>query len=358
MKKILCLLAIAATIWCGAADKITVKNVQDLTAYGPNSFVYSLPRTRLKIDVYAIRNYTVPGPYCQYSEKLLNMKGSSSNPSEKWELAKVDVKVIEEPDPDYFYAVESKNSEQILKNVLGLNESGLILKVDDYNSFVQFMPEKSNYQNEVHFTDLSIYRNINGSSESDSKDKKHDFPTDTPTGKDKGKFKTMEQKAEEAANFIFKTRKRRFKLLSGQYDSFPDGAALAISVRELDRIEQEYVSLFIGKTYADTLLKSFYYVPKPTTDIDRFVITYLSSETGFDDKATGAGKTLVLELKNLQVTTSLSRLQMPKGGGSNCLLYRVPDKAIMHIYYGSIATVEGEIKVYQYGSMVPYCLNH
>jgi hypothetical protein len=54
-----------------------------------------------------------------------------------------------------------------------------------------------------------------------------------PYGINRLNQKTLEEKAQEAALFIFKIRKRRFKLLAGQYDVFPEEQALATSVREI-----------------------------------------------------------------------------------------------------------------------------
>jgi hypothetical protein len=358
MKKIIYFLGILIALACSSSEKITVKNVQDLTSYGNNTFIYSLPRTKINIHITAIRKYTVPGPYCQYSEKLIGLSGVSL-PIEKWEIEKIDIATTDEPDPDYYYAVEAPLSENILNHVVGLSDAGLIVKVDDSNPFVQYIPDYSGYSGQDHFTDLSIKRNyIDPNDPEKVKAKKNSQISDIPTGKQKAGIKTIDQKAEEAANFIFKIRKRRFKLLAGQYDSFPDGVALETSIRELNKLENEYLSLFIGKTYTDTLKKVFFYIPQPDQEIDRNIICYFSDETGFEESQAGDGKSLVLELKDMQYTAPLDRLGMPSStnNGKNCLLYRIPDKASMHIYFGSLTTVEGEIKVYQYGTLAPYCI--
>jgi hypothetical protein len=358
MKKITYLLSLFTIITCSATDKISIKNVSDLTAYGPNTFVYSLPRTRIKINVSALRLYTVPGPYAQYAEKYMGMEGQSTV-SEKWEIKGVDFETFEEPDPDYYYAIEIEKGGDILKNVLEISQAGLILKVDASNPFVQYLPDYSTYQDQRHFTDLSIKKNyIDPNDPEKVKAKKSDFPEDIPTGKHKPGVKSTEEKAEEAANFILKIRKRRFKLISGQYDSFPGEASIETSVRELNKLEQSYLSLFIGKTYTDTLTKTFYYIPQPDQEIDRFVICYFSSNTGFEDTQEGTGKSLVLELKDLQLTAPLDRLEMTtnRNDGANCMMYRIPDKASVRIYFGSLVTMEGEVKVFQYGTLVPYCI--
>lgn len=357
MRKTIILLGLINIFSCFAADKVTIKNVRDLTSYGPNTFVYSLPRSRIRINITAIRQYTVAGPYNEYAEKYLGMSGQSTS-SEKWEINRIDLESYDEPDADYYYAIESSNSESLLKNIIGITEAGLILKVDATNPFVQYIPDYSNYANVIHFTDLSIKKNfIDPNDPEKTKTKKSDFPDDIPTGKHKAGLKNIEEKAEEAANFILKIRKRRFKLISGQYDSTRGEAALETSIRELNRLEQNYLSLFIGKTYTDTLKKTFYYIPQPDQEIDRFVICYFSDKGGFEETQEGSGKSLVLELKDMQMTSPLDRLEMPlKSNSNNCLIYRMPDKATVHVYFGSLTILEGEVKVYQYGTLVPYCI--
>ena len=115
MKKMGLLAGLAFIAVCNAADKITVKNVQDITSFGSNTFIYSLPRTKLRIDITAIRQYTIPGPYSQFAEKLLGMPGITS-PSTEWDVENIDVMTIEEPDPENYFAIESNNNKKIISS--------------------------------------------------------------------------------------------------------------------------------------------------------------------------------------------------------------------------------------------------
>jgi hypothetical protein len=107
------------------------------------------------------------------------------------------------------------------------------------------------------------------------------------------------------------------------------------------------------------LHRTFFYIPKPGSDIDRNVICRFSTETGFEDAQSNEGKPLVLELTDMQLTEPLDRLEMPvtKNNDNNCILYRIPDKASVHVYYGSLPYIEGEFKIYQYGTLAPYCIS-
>ncbi|MBA7554808.1 hypothetical protein ES705_47443 [subsurface metagenome] len=67
------------------------------------------------------------------------------------------------------------------------------------------------------------------------------------------------------------------------------------------------------------------------------------------------GKPLVLELRNMQYTEVLDNLQFPVSGPSydNVLFYRIPDIASAKIFYSSNTIVEAEVRIFQYGSMIP-----
>ena len=69
---------------------------------------------------------------------------------------------------------------------------------------------------------------------------------------------------------------------------------------------------------------------------------------------------MVLELKNVGLTASLEHLQLPVTGPkyNNTLFYRIPDMASARIFYGSLPVLEAEVKVYQYGSVVPFNVSY
>jgi len=342
-------------IACSPASKISVTNIQDLASYEENSIIYTIPRTRLVLTATAIRHYTVPGPYNRYAEKFLGMKDAPSISETEWELNSIALTSYQEPDPDYYFSVQTNDPELVLQKFMMLTGKGMILKPDENNLFVQFEGIFDEGPEPIHFKDLSVKRNLiepGSSAKSAEKKTTIDLPV---TGQNMG-AKSIEQKAEEAANFIIKIRKRRFKLLAGQYEVFPEGKALEISVQELNQLEEEYISLFAGKTYSDTITRSFYYVPQVNQELERYVFFRFSDETGFHDALETIGKPLVLELRNMHFTEVLHNMHFPLSGPTyeNVLFYRIPDMASVKVFYSSNTILEAEIKIFQYGSIVPW----
>ncbi len=356
MKKSSVLILMLVFFACSPSNRITITNINDLATISANTHIYSLPLSRISIAMTAVRHVTIPGPYNAYAEKYLGFTGVPSISKTDWELLDIKLSSITEPDPEYCFSVQTNQPAYVMEQLNKLSSEGLVIATYDYFSFSQFYTFLGDKPEPFHFPDLSVKPTI----ESDirktvQKGNQSNTENVTHPVKHEEELKSLEEKAEEAANFIIKLRKRRFKLLVGQDQSVHDSAALETSVRELHKLEKEYLALFIGKTYSDTLKKNFFYTPVVSQDIERNVICRFSDETGFQDESGNSGMPLVLELKNMKVTEALRNLQLGVSGPtfSNILLYRIPEKASAHIFYGGSIILEAEINVFQYGALVP-----
>lgn len=353
MKKLLTIVLIAGFSACTVPEQLVVTNIQDLTRYPSGCSVYALPRTRLAVTITAVSYTTVPGPYSSYAEEFLGISEVPLNKQTHWELRDIYLHEIVEPDPDYYYSLESSDPEGLqpkLEELRGkgyITDPGAIISRQSVNSSLQKSPEP------VYFTDLSI--NLFSEGNSERKKAKADRPVDLPvtTARDRGD--SYKARAEEAAAFIIKIRKRRFKLLSGQYEVFPEGVALQTSVEELNRLEEEYLSLFIGKVNTDTLKRTFLFTPAFNQELEREELCRFSEDNGFLEARSASGRPVVLDIRNMDFTRHLKQVQLPLGGPGHegILLYRIPEKAAIKILYGSSTALEAEMKIYQYGATVP-----
>lgn len=359
MKKSNCLfIFLLLIIACSPTNNINITNIQDLASYNENSIIYSLPRSRLVLSVIAVRHYTVPGPYSNYAEKYLGIIHAPTISRTEWELNKVTLKAVEQPDPDYYFSVQTDNPAEVFHDFLTYTGEGMILQLDDHKPFVHSDVVTEDEPEPIHFTNLSVKRNLIETRDN-SASTQTQIPVDMPVTKVKQGTKTVEEKAEEAANFILKIRKRRFKLLAGQYEVFPEGVALETSIKELNKLETEYLSLFVGRCYSDTITRNFYYVPQINKELERHVFCRFSDETGFHDAMGAIGKPLVLELRNLNFNQVLDNLHFPFSGPTyeNILFYRIPDIASVRVFYSSNTILEAELKIFQYGSVVPWSVS-
>ncbi|HJX71596.1 MAG TPA: DUF4831 family protein, partial [Bacteroidales bacterium] len=113
---------------CSSAPSLFVSDIRDLKAYEKSTFLYSLPRTVVNIDVVFLKSRFIPGPYHEYAGKYLGIEGASHDLTESWKIKKITVFSSGEPDPDFFYSVNMEGeSVKFSEKLDQLSQSGLII---------------------------------------------------------------------------------------------------------------------------------------------------------------------------------------------------------------------------------------
>lgn len=88
--------------------------------------------------------------------------------------------------------------------------------------------------------------------------------------------KTETDNVKEAVSEIFRIRSERVKLLAAE-NSVPDGKSLEIILKEFDRMESNYLSLFMGKTEKRQVKRVVTCIP---VSVDEPVVAFRFSEKG------------------------------------------------------------------------------
>jgi hypothetical protein len=357
MKKLIQLLTILLTISC-STSKIVTTNIQDLTAFESDAQIYALPKTTFIFEVTATRHTFLPGPYQKYTKRLLGIEGAKSMSEVYWQLEDINMKRLIEPDIDHYYSVKHIGDCSIEDPLLELGKSGLIISHDMLPSYKHYNSDVIDEVEQIHFTDLTISPYINDENRKKNKKKGNNPEAEgIPYWQKHIAGKTTEEKAIEASRFIYKIRKRRFKLLAGQYEVFPEGTALETSIKELNKLEELYLSLFIGKTEIDTVKRVYAYEPQANNEIQRKTLFRFAEETGFHLPESDFGSPIILVINDLNNNQPLSQLQFSFTETGNVLLYRLPDKASLKLLYGSHVLLESVNPVFQFGVIVPLYVN-
>ncbi len=355
MRKIV-LISCVLALSCTPAAKITTTNLQDLAAFEPNSNIYALPQTRVLVTISAIRKSFTPGPYYQYAKRFLGIENVHSEPFESWEIEDVKLNTFSEPDPDCFFSVKQEGCDLIEQRLLKMTKDGLVVAPSSQVSYQLVDNESIRPVQESLFTDVTIKPYFYDPSKKKQKNLLADSAySKIPSLKKQLEPKKIEEKANEAANFILKIRKRRFKLLAGQYEVFPEGIALKTSIEELNKLEAEYLSLFIGKMDIDTITRNAAILPASGEKLQRFTAFGFSGKSGFYASTEEQGNQIVVEIEDLNSNEILNQMGVNSSTKTypNMLIYRIPDKALVKIVYGSYIILESEISVYQFGALVP-----
>ena len=311
------------------------KNTQPVMADG---VVYSLPRTGVRIYVTASCEKLFAGPYAPYAEAMLGLKNAPVADREKWTMTDVRIETFSEPDPQEIFKAKG-----LAGSLVSMTETGVIVGVNSTVETPSGTPVFTNFINhadlpEYPFTDLSL---------------NPFFEKQDSTKRNVIIAKTLEEKAQEAANTITKLRKRRFKTLSNAYDEqLPDGQAYQVMVGELDQLEKEYVALFVGKIYNTSYTYSFDFVPGDNS-VSGEVVFRFSDSKGVLPKTDLSGKPVQVDLKRMDDLAAAQQSQKSAAGGTSGLFYRVPGKAEFRLMNGLSLMTVARLTVAQFGTVLP-----
>ncbi|MCK9640204.1 MAG: DUF4831 family protein [Prolixibacteraceae bacterium] len=311
------------------------KPANELAAFA-GGVVYSLPRTGIHIDVEVVQERLIHGPYYAYAQKYLGINNATQNDEENWTIISIGMETYGEPDPNAVYKATGS-----IATLLSLTDDGVLLginsevKQSERKLVTNVFPLRQAVPDNI-WSDVSM----------------HSFLSEKDTSKRAGSnFKSFEEKAAEAAYDILKLRKRKALTLAAKYDKLPpDGEAYKVMVAELDRIIDNYLSLFIGKTITERYKHSFNVVPDGKSN-KGLVAFRFSSNAGVLPESNVSGKPIMLEI---EPGAELKQKIDATGAGEGTtkgIYYRIPVLAQVRLLNGSDVLAQAKIAIAQYGTI-------
>jgi len=299
--------------------------------------VYSLPRTGIRLFVEVLQEKFFHGPYYEYAQKYLGIKGAPATDSENWTITGVKIETYGEPDP-----TEVHKASGSVASLLSLSEDGILAGINSKIKGEDGKVVTSDFTKDVEvprqlWPDVSM----------------HSFLAEKDTVRRSGNtFKSFEEKAAEAANDIVKLRKRKALTLAAKYDKLPpDGKAYEVMVSDLDRIIDEYTSLFIGKSYRGKHNYTFEVVPD-NKGVKGLVAFRFSPSSGVLPESNVSGKPIMLELEpNTDIVKNGYQASSPVSGetSANGIYYRIPGIAVAKVLNGSEVLALARLSIAQFG---------
>lgn len=330
----------------------TVEPVNNGENVPADAIIYSLPMSVIKVDILTEKIIRKRGPLAEYGKRYLGLEGGVKEDNTEWTFKVQNVSTYEESDPDQYYMIQSNG--MVRSNFLRLSENGLVL-MPGYgeSSFKSALPDEE-VDNEVYFKDMTI--NPYHMERSDTVYSLIESDTGfvkVPHVQLKSRFKNLNEKAAEAAAFIIKIRKRRFKLLSGQYDVFPEGIALQYAVNELTRLENEYLSLFIGKTIKKQFHHSFEFIPDGTQAEQSDVLFRFSFSKGILAVKDLTGSPVSIKVKKQNQDEPFKSMNVNNAAADiSELIYRVPVPCQVELNDETHSLGKSKLFIYQLGPLV------
>jgi hypothetical protein len=346
------LLFFIAIILYGTVAAQTPLQKGDVVPQG--AVVYALPATEIEVQVEAVHEVFTAGPYARYAQKYLGIEADAAN-KETCRLQSIAVQAKVEADPSQLYFLEIKGKNEAA-NFLKFSNNGLIVSLD-----AAAQPVKFRYAHTPHgkFNDRGVETNL-------STDKVTLYkPGQTDAGFEKVSVqqnqlveKNPERRAEEAARFIFDLRKKRVELITGDAEHDMNSDGLRAALDEIRRLEEEYLSLFLGKTTHDVQSAVFFVTPVAAQQTQLYVTFRLSDTQGLLPADNLAGRPVTLELTADKSADELPDNAADKGNSKlPRLTYRLPATTQVRINDGQTNLLQTRLPIYQFGKTMTFPVN-
>jgi len=216
---------------------------------------YFLPRTTLTLTVTVERVSFFAGPYARYADKYLGIAAEKDD-AVRYEILQMQLTPYLEADPAARYSVPSKAGEQLLN----LSAQGLVSLGAGIGA-----PLRWDYPTDVagDFSACGPASNLTSRSTTLYREDPADSAfTRVEVHQKMTVAKSLDARAEEAAEKLLELRDYRLDLLTGNIDGNFSGEALGAAARELAALEAEYLRLFTGYSVRQRQTFSFDIIPK------------------------------------------------------------------------------------------------
>lgn len=321
---------------------------------------YFLPATTVGLEVEAVRETSFAGPYAAFAKKYLGIDVRLKDETRTY-LVSVGLEPATEADPAARFSVDpGKEADRFL----ALSAQGLISLGEDTPpeavrwNFVA--PERSDFNRKgVSAGQAKERRTTYKNVKSDSTD----IFTQVPVYQDVVVTRTPEQRAREAAELILKVRQERYKITVGDTDATYSGEALGSAIAELTRMEEEYMTLFVGYTVKETQHASFEVRPEPGRD-QAYPVFRISPEDGVIAPDDGEGTLYYLSFAP-EKTAEARPVPEEAAGGKHAkekkesktaryIHYRIPAVCTVSLGSGTERLIRTRMPVWQLGEDVRY----
>lgn len=311
-----------------------------LAAAAQQEMYYSLPRTVLELRVQAQKEVFHAGPYARFAAKYFGVEAEQQDRT-TYSVSSISLNAGVEADQSVRYSyIPSSNA---IPAFLQLTSQGLVAAEGDFSSAgagwkypaaggdsfpMKALP--SNLAEDTH----TLYRKGHASVQQKVLVEK-----------------SSEVKASEVAQRVFDIRENKYKILVGDTDATYSGEAMKAAIDELNRMEEECLTLFFGYSECGSADATFEIVPSADAAAQLYIAFRISEEEGLVPADNVSGKPYVLELRREEIAVPAADVLPAKGRQApvQVLHYRIPAVCSARITDGVNTLLQVRVPVYQLG---------
>lgn len=291
----------AAALFCFCASLGYAQQTKVMTADKNNEYglVYTLPKTAFRIDIVAVKEVKVAGPFSKYSKILINDDGAISKDETVWSIESVKVTPYGVADLENIYLMQLKPGSTTSITVA---DDNMLLAI---NAQPKLKPQ----------SELAV----------------QEMEGQAVTGKEYLEFVNEDflaaqsslKQAQLLTEELMEIRDAKLSLTRGTAETMPtDGKQLEIMLASLDRQEKSILNAFKGASWKERVVKTFTYIPED--EDEKTEICRLNSSNGIIDSDQGKGipvyaYVINVEEAQLPVDAKGETKKFPKDGVVYCL---------------------------------------
>jgi hypothetical protein len=344
----------------GACSQYQVIHVDESTTIeSKEGYYYSLPRNVVTIDINVKQITKISGPYAAFASKYLGIKDAPQSNSTNFELNDIKINTYAEPDPSHYYFVDlskcrSKKGQAMM---MSLSEASLIQDVND-NSDQQIQKEREEKKekNDIDYSEtFKYFAETNLIEKIDTIVEEVTFDTATIERtllKRSLVEKTIEQKAQEAANLLSKIKVQRLDIITGAQEVAYSDATVKYMSDQLAAMEEEIMQLFMGITQTEVFQYRYYYLPESEVYSASIPLFKFSKSEGIVKENNSQGEMVYIHIDRARNTTQLEKFiekQKEIDQSEDGLFYRIPEYAKFTIKEGETLKAEASFLISQFG---------
>lgn len=313
------------------------------------TIVYSLPSTTIALKVTAAHEAYQAGPYAQYAKKYLGIDVKQQS-GDYYTIKSIEMVPYVEADPFVSAAVNLSGSKSAPANFLNLCSQGLVAISDGYTgkpvqwrfpSAVGAEEFLDGTASNIDNMSTTLYKTVMGAGGLEK----------IPVKQDQTVVKSLEKKAEETAQMIFSLRQKRVDIITGNTDATFSGEAMAATLQEIKRLEDEYMSMFAGKSVRDEQIAVFDVIPKASNKNHMYIAFRISDSQGLVPANDMQGRPIILELVAGDEPIAPSTVSEAALSTKGRVAYRKPVTVTARILDGQKVLLQSRVPVYQLGKI-------
>ena len=329
------LMLVAMTFFGGQlCAQITTTFAKNASPGQQNGLYYSLPQTMLKLDFVIDEVALEKGPLSDYASNYLAMEDYVDYETTEYQLVDVKMSAVANPDPNATFFVTFASVRGGSKTQFDVMPNGIIRSVGCGYAV----------DNESHTSNPA----------------QKETACCQPEKTQNGAFmplltagKSNMQLAKEVADKIVEIRKWKEYLITGDVATATNPETFNAMYQKLDELEQEYMSLLVGKRVAKRTIQTVYVVPNK--EVTTQTVAKFSETDGLTIGTGGSGSMISVQTLSMNTTSAInapSQSAVESMTYENKVFYRIPEMANVKVTCGNRTLLEDRVTVNQLGALL------